>query len=341
MSMPDKKQLSESLFAGDTSSGILFRPILMHFAARFGGTTYGKFASDYKTLVECNIRCMEYFDTDMVGLISDPYRETSAFGAKISFPDEAVPRCENILVKTADDVRALKNPDVYKSDRTLDRIKGAGLFQKELRGTVPVIGWIEGPLAEACDLAGVSEMLMHMMTDASFCDMLMDKCVITAKDFALAQIEAGCDIIGIGDAICSQIDPDTYNTYVKWRHQDIIGFIHDKGARVKLHICGDITHLLPSIADLNVDILDLDFMVDMGYARQNVGSRPVLCGNINPLLVQDLPAGELEDRLIEMMTPVAGQKYILSAGCEITVNTPAENLKVMSNSRHRFHGTSR
>jgi MtaA/CmuA family methyltransferase len=313
----------------------------MHFAARFGGTTYGKFASDHKTLVECNIRCMEYFDTDMVGLISDPYRETSAFGAKISFPDEAVPRCENILVKTIDDVRSLKNPDIYKSDRTLDRIEGARLFQRELKGSVPVIGWIEGPLAEACDLAGVSEMLMYMMTDPSFCDMLMDKCVITAKDFALAQIEAGCDIIGMGDAICSQIDPETYNTYVKWRHQEIIGFIHEKGARVKLHICGDITHLLPSIAELNVDILDLDFMVDMGQARQVAGPHPVLCGNINPLLVQDLPSGELEDRLIEMMTPMAGQKYILSAGCEITVNTPAENLKAMSHSRHRFHGSNR
>ena len=39
-------------------------PILMHFAARFNKTTYGKFASDYKVLVESNIRAMEDFDTD-------------------------------------------------------------------------------------------------------------------------------------------------------------------------------------------------------------------------------------------------------------------------------------
>jgi hypothetical protein len=35
--------------------------------------------------------------------------------------------------------------------------------------------------------------------------------MITAKNFAKAQIEAGCDLIGIGDAICSQIDSDTYD----------------------------------------------------------------------------------------------------------------------------------
>ena len=57
----------------------------MHFAARFNHTTYGKFASDYKTLVESNIKAMEYFDMDMVSLISDPYRETSAFGAGIEY----------------------------------------------------------------------------------------------------------------------------------------------------------------------------------------------------------------------------------------------------------------
>lgn len=62
----------------------LFYPILMHFAARFNGNTYGEFASDYKALVESNIKCMHHFDMDMVSLISDPYREIAAFGAQLS-----------------------------------------------------------------------------------------------------------------------------------------------------------------------------------------------------------------------------------------------------------------
>lgn len=331
--MYTKKQLFDQLATGKVVSRILFRPILMHFAARFAGTTYGKFASDYKTLVDCNIRAMEHFDTDMVGLISDPYRETSAFGAKVSFPPEDVPRCENILVKTYDDVKTLKNPDVYKSERTLDRIKGAELFHRELRGEVPVIGWIEGPLAEACDLAGISEMLMNMMADPDFSNLLMDKCLVTARDFALAQINAGCDIIGIGDAICSQIDIDTYNHYIRDRHKEIIDFIHEKGARVKLHICGDITHLLPSIAEINTDILDIDYYVDMNHARQVVGPGPILCGNINPVLIEEMEPEEIEAKTRQMTGSMKGQKYLLSAGCEITVRTPPGNLLAMSRAR--------
>jgi MtaA/CmuA family methyltransferase len=331
--MRNKKQLFDNLVNGILPERTLFRPILMHFAARFAGATYGKFASDYKTLVYSNIKAMEFFDTDMVGLISDPYRETAAFGARISFPDEAVPRRENIIVKTFEDADRLRNPDVYKSERTLDRILGAELFQKELKGEVPVIGWIEGPLAEACDLAGVSEMLMQLMMDPDLSNLLMDKCVITAKDFALAQINAGCDVIGMGDAICSQIDIDTYDLYVKERHLEIIESIHLHGGRVKLHICGDITHLLPSIADLNVDILDLDHMVDMQAAREIVGSDTILCGNINPVLVQDLTEEDVYQQVKTMAGSMEGQKYILSAGCEITVNTPHKNLLAMSRAR--------
>ena len=67
--------------------------------------------------MESNIRCRDDFGMDAVGLISDPYRETSAFGAKVTFPEEAVPRCMEILVRSKEDIALLKNPDVYKVRR--------------------------------------------------------------------------------------------------------------------------------------------------------------------------------------------------------------------------------
>ena len=326
----NRTQLFLQLLDGNIPANrTIFRPILMHFAARFAGNSYGQFASDYKTLVKSNIRAMDYFDLDMVGLISDPYRETSAFGAKVSFPDEAVPICKEIIINSIEDVRSLKNPNVYKTDRTLDRIKGAELFTKELKGDVPVIGWIEGPLAEACDLAGLSNMMIYLMVDPDLCNLLMDKCVITAIDFAEAQIDAGCQIIGMGDAICSQIDAMTYDTYVKDRHKEIIEHIHSCGGKVKLHICGNITHLLPSISELNVDILDLDYQVDLDQAYDMLGPDVIRCGNINPVLVEEKDSSTIYNAAKELVKKEKGRKFILSAGCEITVNTKHENLKAM------------
>jgi len=326
----NKNQLYHNLLKGKINKErVFFRPILMHFAARFNNTTYGKFASDYKVLVESNIRAMEYFDTDMVSLISDPYRETSAFGAPIEYVDEGVPRCMEKIVKTIDDVRNLSSPDVSKCERTLDRIKGAQYFQQLLKVTVPVSGWIEGPLAEACDLAGVSEMLLNLMIDPDFSNILMDKCMITAKDFAKAQIEAGCDLIGIGDAICSQIDKDSYDLYVKERHRELISFVHECGASVKLHICGNITHLLESLKDVNSDIIDLDWQVEPELARNILGDEVVLGGNINPVQVQDKSEEEVYNLSRALVDKYKDEKYLLAAGCEITVLTPHQNLMAM------------
>jgi len=325
-----KKEKFERLCRGNPEpSSALFQPILMHFAARCSGKTYAEFASDHRVLVECNLRALDLFDMDMVGLISDPYRETSAFGAPVEFVSEGVPRCLKTIVASAGDVRLLPVPDVYASERTRDRIQGAALFQERLKGTVPVYGWIEGPLAEACDLAGISPMLTGLMDDPDFSRSLMDRCMATGKEFARAQIEAGCDIIGIGDAICSQVSRRTYDAFVRERHREIIEYIHGKKALVKMHICGDITHLLPSLEGLGIDILDLDWQVDMGTARGVMGDGVILSGNINPVDIQDSPEAEIRATARELVEKETGKKFILSGGCEITVTTPRANLRAL------------
>ena len=315
---------------GNLSGKVLFRPILMQFAAEYIGSNYGQFASDYNVLVEANLRCMDDFGLDMLGLISDPYRETSAFGAGIQFIPNGVPRCLNLIINSMDDVINLKNPDVYKAKRTLDRIKAGETLSKKTQGNIPIIGWIEGPLAEACDLAGVENMMIQLMIDPDFVNRLMDKCMVTAKDFAKAQIEAGCEIIGMGDAVCSQIDVDTYNFYVRDRHRELIDYIHSLGGKIKLHICGDTSHLLPSYTNFNLDILDLDWQVDMVRARDTLGEKVIFAGNINPVLVQNKSRNEVFEMSKSLVEKYKNERFILSAGCEISVLTPPENLKAMS-----------
>jgi len=313
----------------------LFSPILMHFAARFAGYTYGEFASDYKALVESNLKCLDFFDLDTVGLISDPYRETSAFGARIEFIDEGVPRCLDTIIKSLGDVEALKIPDIYKAVRTLDRIRAAETLSRATQGNIPVIGWIEGPLAEACDLAGISEMLMQLLIGPDFARILLEKTTIMAKAFAKAQIEAGCQVIGMGDAICSQISVRDYQMYVKDRHREIVEYVHEKGGYVKLHICGNINHLLPDIKDVRPDILDLDSMVDMDQAHKILGDTMIRCGNINPVSIKDSTTERVTALTEDLIEKEQERRFILSGGCEIPVQTPVENLLAMGAARNK------
>jgi uroporphyrinogen decarboxylase len=324
-----KKTEFQKLLAGEPTARVQFYPILMHFAARYNGNTYAEFASDHRVLVESNIRCLRRFDADMVSLISDPYRETAAFGAEVKFVPEGVPQCMSKVVETPEDVPNLTKPDVLLNPRTLDRINGARYYREILKDEVPVMGWVEGPLAEACDLAGVTEMLLMLMMDPEAAHLLLDKCLAAAKDFAREQVAAGCDLIGVGDAICSQIDPDTYHTFVFDRHRQLVSYIHSLGVPVKLHICGNTTHLWPYLSQLGLDIFDLDFMSDPEEAFRQFGPDVIRCGNINPVEIQDLTADEVYVKCRELVNREKGRKFMLSGGCEITVNTPEENLLAM------------
>jgi uroporphyrinogen decarboxylase len=330
-----KRERLEHLLTGQQVSPPPFHPILMHFAARYAGSTYDILAQDHRVLVESNIQCLDAFDLDAVSVISDPFRETAAFGAQIDFPYDQVPRCRAPIVEAPSDVNDLPRPDIRTAPRTRDRIDGAREYRARLGNAVPLIGWIEGPLAEACDLAGVNRMLLWLITEPDAARRLMEKCLLTAQDFAQAQIEAGCGIMGIGDAICSQISLPMYRRFVWPLHQQLFTFVRGLGARLKLHICGDITHLLPALAELPIDILDLDWMVDIQNAHVQVGPEMTLCGNLDPVrVIQDLSAQEVYTRGAALVEAEHGRRFILSGGCEITVNTPPENLAQLGEARY-------
>jgi MtaA/CmuA family methyltransferase len=328
--MNRKDMLFRLVRTGESENRALFHPILMHFAARFSGHTYSEFASDYRVLSESAAACAEHFDLDAVMLLSDPYRETSAFGAKIEFPSDAVPICREHIVRTVEDIERLPDPDVYSAERTRDRIRAAEYCRKIIGDALPVIGWVEGPLAEACDLAGVNEVLLALALDPGFVRRLMEKCLVAAKEFARAQISAGCQVMGVGDAICSQISPEMYENHVLPLHHELFDSIRSQGALVKLHICGNITHLLPHLRTAGADIIDLDWMVDPARAHSTLGEGTIVCGNLNPVsVIRELPAEEVYRSSRALVEKERGRRFILSGGCEITADTPHENLFAM------------
>ncbi len=305
---------------------ICFHPILMMNAAHHSGKTYTEFMTDYKVLVESNLKCLEMYGHDAVSVISDPYRETAAFGAKITFDGNHSPQAEKII-SGMDDVIRLKTPDVYACERTLDRINGVKYFREILGDPFPIIGWVEGPLAETADLSGVSETLMNMMLDPEMVKALMQKCLITAKDFALAQIKAGANIIGVGDAVCSQISADMYDEFCFSLHKDLFDFIRRHGAIVKVHICGNITHILPSLARTGIDILDVDWMVDMENAYRIMGEEVVLCGNLDPVsVIMNGNKQLIKEKYDRIRETIPLENWILMGGCEIPLATPVENM---------------
>ena len=300
--------------------------IFMTFAAHHIRKPLSKYYQDYRVLVDANLAMVEDFHVDIVQAISDPYRETADFGAEIIFPDDGLPVCKTPLLTDPEDLARIRLPDPTSGRRMLDRLEAVRVMREKVGDEIPVMGWVEGALAEAADLRGSIDLLMDIYDRPNWLLDLLEVCTDVAIAFARAQVEAGAHIIGLGDAIASQISPDMYRRYALPYEQRIFTAAHELGAITRLHICGNTTRLLPDMLKSGADIIDLDWMVDMKAAAEMYGDDVPLCGNFDPVAVMLQGTPDAVYRATVACMRAGGPRSISAAGCEIPDGTPHENL---------------
>lgn len=301
-------------------------PIFMAWAANHVGHCYRDFYLDYKVLTKAQIAVTELFNIDQVSVISDPFREASAYGMEFDYPENGVGKYKEYFLRSPDDIVKLGQIDITGSRRTADRIEAVKVFAEKYRDTHSILGWVEGPIAEYSDLRGVESTLMDLIDKPHVFEQAAEIIVENAVNFARHQVNAGADMIGVGDAAASLISPDMYVEYVLPWERKLVEGIHDAGAAVKLHICGNISNNIEHMAKTGADIIDVDWMVSLEKARQKVGDSITLCGNFDPagVLLQGTPQ-DVADAARSCLE-AGGKRFILMPGCEVPPGTPRENL---------------
>ncbi len=303
-------------------------PITMMFAADQIGVSYRKYVTDHRELVRAQLLTARKFDLDYVSCISDPAREAADCGAAVQFFDDQPPAIDETRALLADKrtLAGLAIPDPLGGGRMTDRVQAAALFRKQVGGEKLIEGWIEGPCAEGADLRGINALMIDFIDDPAFVKALFDFVLEMEVQFAHAQVEAGADIIGIGDAAASLVGPQIYGEFVFPYQQKLVAAVHAMGCRVRLHICGNTTAILPWLGRLGCEIVDLDWMVSLERARAAMGQSQVLAGNVDPVAVMRRGTPELVTAAIKECHRQAGPHYIVAAGCEVPRGTPEANL---------------
>ncbi|MFP4484202.1 MAG: uroporphyrinogen decarboxylase family protein [Spirochaetaceae bacterium] len=325
------RETSLHAFAGRQTEEYPFYPITMMYAADLIGKPYREYATNAEVLVEGQVAIAERFGASHVSAISDPCVESSDLGAPVHFYDDFPPANveENALVAEKSALTRLAVVDPSRGERMSNRLEAVRLLAEGVGDDCLVEGWVEGPCAEAADLRGINRIMMDFFDDKEFVESLLD--FVTAQEiaFALAQINAGADIIGIGDAASSLIGPEIYSEFILPRTQKYFEAIHKAGALVRLHICGRIEPLYPYLGELEIDLIDVDAMNPLPEAREILGERPVICANLDPVAeVKNGTPESIENRLAETVNEVQ-RKFAVGAGCEIPRGTPEENLLAM------------
>ena len=321
------KERIYAIINGDSYDRRAVTPIFMAWAADYIGRDYRDYYLDGDVLVEAQLAVTRAFNLDQISAISDPWREASAYGVEFEYPPDGIGKPKDTIIKSRDDLLRIRPLDIEGSERMAQRVESVRKMAGEVGETHSVLGWIEGPLAEYADLRGLENSLMDLMDKPEMFGEAAGVLVDNAAGFAAAQIEAGADMIGIGDAAASLIGADLYTRYVLGWEQKLIAAIREAGAAVKLHICGNIIGIIEHVAKTGADVIDVDWMVPLDRARHLVGPEVVLCGNFDPSAV--LLQGSAEDvaEAASRCVAAGGERFFLMPGCEVPPATPEGNIR--------------
>ncbi len=302
-------------------------PLLMFLAADRAGMSYRDYATNGRALAEAQLLVQERYGLDAITACSDAFRITADLGAEMAYPLDKPPYATAPLITRETDVKRLARPDPRaRGSRMADRVLALEAMARHVAGQVAVLGWIDMPFAEACSLCGVAEFLLLLKDDPAQAHKILSALTELVIAFALAQVQAGADMIGAGDAAASLISSPMYGQFALPYEQQVCQAIHEAGGLVKLHICGRTTHLLEQMATLGADLYNVDHMVPLAQARDLYAGHG-LCfkGNLNPVAdIMRATPEECRERAMACMAVTAGTPYMLSAGCEIPAETPEE-----------------
>lgn len=302
-------------------------PLLMFFAQQRAGITYREYATNGRALAAAQLNIRERFTVDAVTICSDAFRVTADLGGEMAYPEDRPPFATRPLVTDEADLKRLGRPDpLTRGSRMADRVEATRLVAEGVGDECLVLGWVDMPFAEACSICGVAEFMLMLVDQPSLAHRLLNFLTDVVTDFGLAQLEAGAVMIGSGDAAASLISPDHYREFALPYEQRVIDRIHEAGGLVKLHICGNTTHLLGDMARSGADLYNVDHLVPFASACEVYGKANVCFkGNLDPVadFLQSTPE-RCAERSTALIAEAGGLRYMLSAGCEIPANVHDE-----------------
>lgn len=254
-----------------------------------------------------------------------------ALGGKIKFRAKGAPDVQEPLLKTPGDVDHI-NIDKLSQDEGIKSIWDSAAIVSNALGNetlVGVSGW--GPFSLAAQLYGVEKMMHQIYKDKSAVHAILEFATELSFRYYQPSFQAGAQILSIAEPTSSG-DMISRNHFIEFAlpyQKKIMNRVKSEGAFSLFHICGNITDRLDLIPESGADVISVDYKVDLARAKEIIGTKLVIAGNVNPVDVLEVGTPELVNEKASECIKKAGAdgNFILMPGCDIPHGVPLENLK--------------
>jgi uroporphyrinogen decarboxylase len=307
------------------------------FVGAHGGVLVGATATEYLKSADLMVKgaaeAVRRYRPDGIPVMFDLQVEAEALGCKLAWADDNPPAVISHPLEEGRKLADLKLPEL-----TAGRIPVALEAARQMRAAHPdlaLYGLITGPFTLALHLLGTN-IFMKMFDDPEGLKELLAFCRDVGIRMADAYLDAGCDIVAIVDPMTSQIDPESFQTFVSEPVGGIVDRIRERGGLSSIFVCGNAVHNIKVMCDCRPDNLSIDENIPLPHVRELALANGVSFGG-NLKLTVVLLLGTADDARRDAVDCLdAGGKtgFILAPGCDLAMATPPANLEAVAEIVH-------
>jgi uroporphyrinogen decarboxylase len=308
-------------------------PIIGNTAARVIGVKVSQFRGNGHLIADAQIAAYRRFGYDVVRIFTDLYTLAEAMGARVHYPEDETAYLESPAISSINDIERLRPADPLKDGNLPQHLEAMQRAVEALGKEVPVTGALTCPFTTASFLIGAENLVRLTIKNPEAVHLLCQVALESAIRYAEAIIHAGCSP-SLTDPMSSStvISPRLFKEFSLPYLKRLIEFIHQHGKSVTLHICGKTEKVWEAMADAGADCISIDNDASLSGARESVGHRLRIMGNVKPseVMLQGTPA-DVRRAVFDCVAQTwnSPKGYIIASGCSLPTETPFANIQAM------------
>jgi len=308
-------------------------PIVGNTSARVIGVKVADFRGNGKLIARAQIESYKRFGYDVIRIFTDLYGQAEAMGAKVHYPADETAYLEAPAIADVSRIDSLEPADPYRDGNLPKHLEAMKIAVEAVGREVVVTGALTGPFTNASFLIGTENLTRLVGKNPEAVHKLCRISLATSLAYAKAIIDIGCTP-SLTDPMSSStvISPRQFREFAQPYLKELIDYIHSRGKAVTLHICGKTARIWDAMADAGADCFSIDNDASLAEAKEKVGARVRLMGNVKPseIMLQGKPA-DVRRAVYESVAQAydSPKGYIVASGCSLPTETPFANIDAM------------